>query len=41
MRDTTLVSKLEDRVYTEQEINGFLSRYHPDGCALVILISSR
>jgi excisionase family DNA binding protein len=29
-----LVSKLEDRVYTEKEINEFLRRYHPDVCTL-------
>ena len=29
-----LVSKLENRVYTEKEINEFLSRYHPDVCTL-------
>ncbi|MDD5658085.1 MAG: DUF2087 domain-containing protein [Elusimicrobia bacterium] len=29
-----LVSKLENRVYTEPEINEFLARYHPDVCTL-------
>ena len=28
------MSKLENRVYTEKEINEFLSRYHPDVCTL-------
>jgi len=29
-----LVSKLENRVYSEEEINAFLRRYHPDFCTL-------
>jgi excisionase family DNA binding protein len=29
-----LVSKLENRVHTEKEINAFLCQYHPDVCTL-------